>query len=212
ALRSGAPIPGLYFFPEVLVSPEMAHDVFHFCMQTYFNSSGVNQVMLFDRAPSFTPSGSSMPPILVALLQSLAPLLVGVMPADTHNLLFPHTPERARQAIINMYSPGEGISPHVDLLNRFGDGIVGVSLGSGTVMRFAKVDRLDEPESWDVYLPSRSVFVLSGDARFRWTHEIERRTSDFVCAEDMSAGGMWLQRGVRISVTFRWLLPGAEII
>lgn len=45
----------------------------------------------------------------------------------------------ARQVILNQYLPGEGISPHVDLLGRYRDGISGISLGSGCVMRFKNV-------------------------------------------------------------------------
>lgn len=164
-------------------------------------------------------------------------------------------PTQARQVILNLYTPGEGISPHVDLLKRFGDGIIGVSLGSGCVMRFAKASSsavgvdgpartstLDESAHpsealstsqivegedgsiYDLYLPERSVLVLSSDARYKWTHGIERRKSDFVtqsasCSHasptsttSTGSSGHWIDRGVRLSVTFRWLLPGADIV
>lgn len=39
------------------------------------------------------------------------------------------------QCIVNSYSPGQGITPHVDLVS-FADGIVSVSLRSPTVMDF----------------------------------------------------------------------------
>ncbi|GIL48411.1 hypothetical protein Vafri_4560 [Volvox africanus] len=41
------------------------------------------------------------------------------------------------QAIVNLYRPGEGIAPHVDLA-RFQDGIVGVSIGGPVVMHFTR--------------------------------------------------------------------------
>ncbi|GLI69371.1 hypothetical protein VaNZ11_013964 [Volvox africanus] len=41
------------------------------------------------------------------------------------------------QAIVNLYRPGEGITPHVDLA-RFQDGIVGVSIGGPVVMHFTR--------------------------------------------------------------------------
>ncbi|GFR46236.1 hypothetical protein Agub_g7781 [Astrephomene gubernaculifera] len=41
------------------------------------------------------------------------------------------------QAIVNLYRPGEGITPHVDLA-RFQDGIVGVSVGGPAVMHFSR--------------------------------------------------------------------------
>ena len=40
----------------------------------------------------------------------------------------------ARQAIVNLYCPGKGIALYIDLLNRFGDGIMSVSLGRGASM------------------------------------------------------------------------------
>src|SRR5690606_23887213 len=114
-----------------------------------------------------------------------------LLPDETYDLLFPTVPTQARQAIINLYNPGEGITPHVDLLGRYDDGIMGVSFGSGTVMRF---DRVEEPDDamfddddeaarnrWDMYLPERCVIVLSEEARYDWTHGIDKRTKDYVC-------------------------------
>jgi len=222
-------------------------------MSTYFNNPNINQIMLFTRFSPETPS--SLPPILLKLLDTLSPLLKPHIPPATHNLLFPSQPTQARQVILNLYTPGEGISPHIDLLKRFGDGIISVSLGSGCVMRFAKASnselgdhgpvktstlnepihttdayedgskRPDNSDIYDLYLPERSVIVLSSDARFRWTHEIEKRKSDFVARsasllhEDSSLltdspdlSGYWIDRDIRLSVTFRWLLPGADIV
>ncbi|KAJ6468962.1 hypothetical protein DFH09DRAFT_1222044 [Mycena vulgaris] len=112
----------------------------------------------------------------------------------------------ARQAILNLYRPGEGITPHVDLLRRFGDGIVGVSFGSGCLMQFARVAEAEGVRPLNLFLPERSVLVLSGDARYGWTHGIEERTADLV------AGTGVVERGVRLSITFRWLLPGADVV
>lgn len=119
----------------------------------------------------------------------------------------------------------------MDLLRRFGDGIIGVSLGSGCVMRFDRAERqgsggrqqCDEQKEiaadrWELYLPERSVIVLSEDARYQWTHGIERRAEDFVeypeqgCSNEDTVRGQWVARGVRLSITFRWLLPGAEVV
>ncbi|KAK7470035.1 hypothetical protein VKT23_001470 [Stygiomarasmius scandens] len=271
------PIPGLFFDPSVLVPTEIAAEVLEFCMKTYFSgqNANVNQVMLFERAsttsdeiPSHVNSSSSgLPSQLHTLLASLSTLLLPHLPSAIHSLVFPASSasssttspnlHRARQAIINLYRPGEGITPHVDLLRRFGDGIVGVSFGSGCVMEFRKVrDGEKVPESYatpstdskavditqqgpetaqeddgacDLYLPERSVIVMSADARYRWTHGIPRRKWDYV--EDLGVGwvedsannatdgvsnhgglGRWLERGTRLSITFRFLLPGAEVV
>ena len=183
--------------------------------------------MLFGRAGHDSGSSSAFPPFLNELLAATSELLAQhpTLPRETHAMLFPSAPHehehrngqipRARQAIINLYRPGEGISPHVDLLRRFGDGIVGVSLGDGGVpMRFARAEAGDGDE-YEVWLPSRSVLVLTGEARYKWTHGIAPRLRDkveVVAAGEEGDGWMWQERGVRVSVTFRWLLPGADIV
>ncbi|KAK0230182.1 hypothetical protein IW262DRAFT_384033 [Armillaria fumosa] len=183
----------------------------NYCLETFFTSANINQIMLFCRAPSaesFTaPSG--LPPLLISLLDVLSDILRPTLPPDIHSLLFPTVPTRARQAIINRYDPGEGITAHVDLLKRFGDGIVGVSFGSGCVMQFASGS---EDQAYGVYLPEGSVIVMSGDARYKWTHGIERKTMDYVQSSDTSSAGRWVKRTMRMSITFRWLLPGAEVV
>lgn len=148
----------------------------------------------------------------------------GVLPRETHALLFPpsNSPPKARQVIINLYRPGEGITPHVDLLDRFGDGIVGVSLGSGCVMQFAEVKLAQSPEADDgrvggletaaVFLPHGSVYVMSGKARYEWTHGIDGRMEDWVQDRADSERGRWVARSIRVSITFRWLLPGADVV
>ncbi|THH29383.1 hypothetical protein EUX98_g4796 [Antrodiella citrinella] len=215
------------------------------CIATYFQANNVNQVMLFERADrlghaqSLEPTGlnSTLPSFLTDLLSTLSTSLRPVLPSKTHALLFPSPSGTAfaRQVIINHYLPGEGITPHVDLLDRFGDGIIGVSMGSGCVMRFRKVEYDDDldldddhhgdaqkQKEWDVYLPSGSVYVMTEEARYEWTHEIEKRMEDWVEAgldpddtssEGGSAGvGKRIPRSVRVSITFRWLLPGADVV
>jgi len=250
AQRTAPPIPGLFFDPALLLPEDLAEDVMWTCIRTYFQHSGADQVMLFERTPpdplslpseeaSPVSAGSGLPPILLTLLATLASLLEPLLPASTHALLFPppsSAPTLARQAILNLYWPGDGITPHVDLLDRYGDGIIGVSFGSGCVMRFDKLRGAElaedvgaavdvyEPgkgsaegrDRWDLYLPARSVVVMSADARYRWTHGIEKRMDDLVDdpPESLDTGRCCqsLPRGVRLSVTFRWLLPGADVV
>jgi hypothetical protein len=236
ASRTAPPVPGL-FAPSVRLPPKLAGEVMRKCMEKYFSSGKVNQVMLFGRTlpPLLSDlSEGGLPSFLTSLLSTISELLLPVLPTPTYALLFPpaDAPIRVRQAILNLYNSGEGISPHVDLLTRFGDGIVGVSLGSGCVMRFRKEQEHAETsnvhaantdgsfkgqsisrneEEWDLYLPERSIIVLSEEARYKWTHGIEGRTKDFVRGEK-DATGEWIARGVRLSITFRWLLPGADIV
>ncbi|KAL1742400.1 hypothetical protein HDZ31DRAFT_84161 [Schizophyllum fasciatum] len=236
ARRAPPPVPGLFFDPGFRVPESLARDVYAFCKSTYFRSRGADQVMLFERAPiprrsdeaRESPSTSfSLPAALLTLLHTLSVQLSPHLPPSTRDLLFPAAPTRARQIIINLYAPGEGISAHVDLLRRYGDGIIGVSLGSGCVMRFRDVgndgaahesynpvtdnDANPDHPTHDVYLPAGSVYVMTGDARYRWTHGIERRRADLVEA-GTGEGAEWIERGERISVTFRWMLEGGDVL
>ena len=133
-----------------------------------------------------------IPTFLTDLLAVLSKNLQPLLPRETHELLFPtsNSPPKARQVIINFYNPGEGIMPHVDLLDRFGDGIIGISLGSGCIMQFSRVPKdvavddadeaKDEEDKWDVFLPHGSVYVMSEEARYGWTHGIDGRKEDWV--------------------------------
>ncbi|KAF8138794.1 hypothetical protein EV363DRAFT_1314810 [Boletus edulis] len=232
ATRRVPPIPGL-FVPSVLIPPELASHIVHECMRLYFEDRDVNQIMLFGRTTTTTDGeeeeedvdarmGKGLPSILIQLLHQLSALLQPWIPGDLHDHLFPSkgAPSRARQAILNLYRPGEGITPHVDLLKRFDDGIIGVSLCGSCVMSFEKADdvtldpaeRRGEGKKWDLYLPERSVLVLSKDARYHWKHGIPGRTHDLIENEDEYHEPCLIKRGVRLSVTFRWLLPGADIV
>ncbi|KAI8989883.1 hypothetical protein BD414DRAFT_485422 [Trametes punicea] len=228
AKRIAPPIPGLYFDPSILLPEALADDLMWTCIRTFFREGTVNQVMLFERGPSSSPSpasstSSGLPACLTDLISLLADLLRPAVPPATHELLFSPSPSshrgppRARQAILNLYWPGEGISPHVDLLDRYGDGIIGVSLGSGCAMQFARSSE-DSDASAEakgecaLYLPKGSVLVITEEARYRWTHGIEKRFDDLVEDFPGSAQNVRLERDVRLSITFRWLLPGADVV
>ena len=83
--------------------------------------------------------------------------------------IFAKTPD---QVIINEYQPGQGISPHIDVLS-FGDTIASLSLGSACVMEFTS-----EENKVPVLLESCSLVVLSYDARYKWKHAIPARKID----------------------------------
>lgn len=78
----------------------------------------------------------------------------------------------------------QGICPHVDLM-RFEDGIAIVSLESSCVMHFTQVKeasatgegRIDNPHAVKipVYLTPGSLVIMSGEARYLWKHEINRK-------------------------------------
>ncbi|KAF8318098.1 hypothetical protein DL93DRAFT_2034416, partial [Clavulina sp. PMI_390] len=226
------PIEGLYFDPQLRIEQSYADELVK-CVLPYFRH-GANQVMLFGKGTRADPtetsstdpsstnsenSSSGLPEFVPELVATLSRILHGHIPIETYRLLFPATPDEqiypARQVIINLYHPGEGITPHVDLLRRYGDGIIGLSLLSGT--------------KHQLYLPPRSILVMEKDARYLWKHGIAAREQDFIAnstlppesgadnhAKDQEIeqelDGMWVDRHLRISITIRWMLPGAEIV
>jgi alkylated DNA repair dioxygenase AlkB len=101
--------------------------------------------------------------------------------------------ERPDQLIINEYTPGQGISPHVDKTDIFADNIISISLGSSAVMSF---QRVKQPIKIDLFLERCSLLAMKGKARYDWKHSIPARASD-------DWNGIKNKRTRRISLTFR---------
>ena len=97
------------------------------------------------------------------------------------------------QVIANEYLPGQGISAHVDCVPCFDDTIVSVSLLSRCEMVFR---HRPSGATRAIILEPCSALVLTGAARYEWTHEIPARKSDIV-------EGRKVERSRRISLTFR---------
>ncbi|CAE7474486.1 ALKBH8 [Symbiodinium natans] len=123
-------------------------------------------------------------------------------------------PHEVDQLTVNEYEPGVGIAFHVDAHSAFEDGIAAITLGSGIVMEFRKTDatsgklsmgkhhRMAPPQagaeiSKHVWLPPKSLLIISGEARFAWQHGIAWRKTD--CLKE----GEVLPRSRRVSLTFR---------
>lgn len=96
------------------------------------------------------------------------------------------------QLIVNEYTPGTGISPHIDS-DVFDDEIVSVSLLSACMMTFEK-DGEDEKHVW---LEPNSALILESDVRHVWKHGITGKKFD------MSPDGHKILRKRRVSLTFR---------
>ena len=104
------------------------------------------------------------------------------------------TKEQPDQVIINQYIPGQGINPHVDKTHCF-DGVVGsVGLGSSCIMQFRR--NAPPHECVDVFFARRMAVVLTGEARYAWTHGIAPDT------EDVWHGAVH-RRKCRVSITWR---------
>jgi len=95
------------------------------------------------------------------------------------------------QCIVNNYLPGQGISRHTDV-KKYG-GVIGCfTLGGGATMTFKNNDHEDE----HLYVAPNSVYIMSKDARYLWTHEMISKKIDIV-------DNIKTKRERRISVTFR---------
>mmetsp|Transcript_20971 Transcript_20971/g.70412 ORF Transcript_20971/g.70412 Transcript_20971/m.70412 type:complete len:206 (-) Transcript_20971:111-728(-) len=64
---------------------------------------------------------------------------------------------------------GGYILPHVDNVQHSGDTIVGLSLLSDAVMR---LEHCETKEVADILVEARSLYVMAGEARYEWTHEV----------------------------------------
>lgn len=226
-----------------------------------FNGGKRDQVMLFSRASNLScgtageedcevlrndnvddrhqenkESSSAIPHYIQELLSHLSKILRPLIPITTNDLLF--SQPLARQIILNLYPPGTGITPHVDLPNRYADGILGVSLlGSCTMELESDVGEVER-----VYMPRGTVYALTGEARWDWSHGIqpsvedvvwddENREGDYGAGEEEEEEGTrpsgssqrevgtsmrpkarTIMRGTRLSVTFRWMKTGADLL
>lgn len=97
------------------------------------------------------------------------------------------------QLIVNEYIPGQGIAPHIDQPQAFGPEVVMVSLGSPVCMDFCDRRR---GQTYTHLLQPRSVTLIRGDARYKWTHSIAKRKIDVYQGQE-------IVRSRRVSLTLR---------
>ena len=95
------------------------------------------------------------------------------------------------QLLINEYLSGQGIAAHTDNIKQFGPIIACITLGSGVEIEFTK-----DGVTQYIYVQPNSLYIMSGDARYVWKHEIRKRKSDEVNVLN-------IPRKKRISLTLR---------
>lgn len=81
---------------------------------------------------------------------------------------------KPNQMIINEYKPGQGIGAHIDHVGNFGPVVASISLLSTTEMDFRYQEQL-----YTQKLRPKSAVVLSGDARYKWSHAIKPKNVNF---------------------------------
>lgn len=93
--------------------------------------------------------------------------------------------------IVNEYREAQGISAHVENF-RFKSPVCGLTLCAGDWMRFHELVKPDDGSvrsgkagqaertgiKRDIWMPRRSLLVMSDDARSKWQHEILRSRRD----------------------------------
>jgi len=110
--------------------------------------------------------------------------------------------QNVNQITVNEYPPSVGIGSHVDTPSAFADGICSVSLGGDVVMEFREVKTTNDGFNIEtgvkkqVFLPRRSLLIMSGDSRYCWEHSIASRMTDTV-------EGVVRRREKRVSITYR---------
>ncbi len=142
------------------------------------------------------------------LLAKAQDLLISSNP-DVFKPLFEHKENSFfNQLTINKYSPGQGIAPHIDSTTSFDSVILIFSFISSLVMEFSLLEQ-SKSNNLEIVIPSRSLLVLSGDCRFKYTHGIRDRKIDVVEGRqgtkftNLLTIGLVIERSERISATFR---------
>lgn len=123
------------------------------------------------------------------------------------NQVFPV--DNLTQILINEYKPGQGIGKHIDKLI-FGDTVMSLSLGSDITMQLA-----NDKEEVNIFLPRRSLLILKDDARYKWTHAIEKKKIDNKRVVNVCTGNFMTsfitKRGTRVSITIRKLKQEMQV-
>lgn len=94
------------------------------------------------------------------------------------------------QCIVNNYLPGQGINKHIDV-KKYGYVIGCFTLGGGANMTFKNKNKEEY-----LYVNPNSLYIMTGDSRYIWTHEMAQKKYDIV-------DNIKIKRERRISVTFR---------
>ncbi|KAK7367118.1 hypothetical protein VNO80_09127 [Phaseolus coccineus] len=126
------------------------------------------------------------------------------------------------QLTVNEYPPGVGLSPHIDTHSAFEDLIFSLSLSGPCIMEFrryengdwlpkvasssvAKIENTEDQSNFirrAIYLPPRSLLLLSGEARYAWHHYIPHHKIDKV------NGSVIRRASRRVSFTLRKVRAG----
>lgn len=77
------------------------------------------------------------------------------------------------QLIVNKYEVSQSISAHIDHVKYFGPVIACVSIGGSAIAKFTDIYGISK----SLTLEDRSLYIMSGDSRYKYTHEISKPKS-----------------------------------
>ena len=110
------------------------------------------------------------------------------------------------QVIVNEYCGSQGIAPHIDSPSSFAGVVAMVSLLETWEMEFRK--RRSKVKITHK-LDRRGATILTGEARYQWTHEIPKRKTEPGPVKPGNKRPTRLPRHRRISLTFRKVIGPA---
>jgi alkylated DNA repair dioxygenase AlkB len=191
-------VPGLYYIPNVIESSyaqQIIEKLDENDMQKWeqvTQHANSRLIQHFGYLYNYTShdtskKGNSLPDII----KPLRPVLKQIC-YDLNLLIQPSPDYKFNQCIVNNYLPGQGIGKHTDV-KAYGKIIGCYSLNGGATMKFTNAKLCS---SYFVYPEPNSLYIMSGDARYKWTHEMPARKSD-------TFNDVKFARKRRISVTFR---------
>ncbi|XP_039142466.1 alkylated DNA repair protein ALKBH8 homolog isoform X2 [Dioscorea cayenensis subsp. rotundata] len=120
------------------------------------------------------------------------------------------------QLTVNEYPSGVGLSPHIDTHSAFDELIFSLSISGPCIMEFRKYpqgtwyppgDTVADMEGVNfirkaIFLPPRSMLLMSGEGRYAWHHYIPHHKVDVVKGQSIKRSSR------RVSFTFRKVRRG----
>lgn len=162
------PIPGLIYVSNYILYPEkLLQIVVQQCkFEVLSSSKNSRRVAHFGYAYKYDRTGLS-------IAEDIPECFKQLISRDTLNDLTGRICPEFDQIIVNEYRKSQGISPHIDHKTLFGDIIGGISLG-------AKCDMILKKNQEQIILPLDigSLFLLTGDARYKWTHSLTNKSNN----------------------------------
>ena len=182
-------IPGLFFTPEVLTEAQETA-----LLDNLKHEPGKPVIQIHPACEFGWPFRPRGPPLTLDDSYGIMPTwLEDAWSACVATGMPPCVPRHLPDHVLaNTYPVGDGCGRHIDDQSYWTDFVVGLSLGSGATIEFQR--GVSPPLS--VYLPQRSMYVLTGAARWEYTHAVTAAAFDDV-------EGVRLPRSERVSFTFR---------